>query len=222
LPLTLNASTTLTSVYGSSDILQIKRGTNTGVHLDGNLTAENANIQLEAATAAGVFQTHDILFITDCEKADIFAANNVSTGGGKVTIAHSNAVNLGNFLQKAYQEDAEVMKMIVNTYYIDTNSAGVPALFRASMGNNASIGTEELVEGVENMQLLYGVDTDADNVVNKYVAAASVADFSEVLSIRITLTIRTIEDNIAREVTAQGDKRLRRTFTSIAIRNRVG
>jgi hypothetical protein len=42
------------------------------------------------------------------------------------------------------------------------------------------------------------------------------------VTVRITLTVRTIEDNIAREVSAQGDKRLRRNFTtSIAIRNRV-
>ena len=95
-------------------------------------------------------------------------------------------------------------------------------MFRASMGNNASIATEELVEGVENMQLLYGVDTDNDSVVNKYVTSAGVTDFSDVVNVRITLTIRTIEDNIARELTAQGDKRLRRNFTtSIAIRNRV-
>jgi hypothetical protein len=59
-------------------------------------------------------------------------------------------------------------------------------------------------------------------VVNKYVTSAGVADFSDVVNVRITLTIRTIEDNIARELTPEGDKRLRRNFTtSIAIRNRV-
>jgi type IV pilus assembly protein PilW len=122
-----------------------------------------------------------------------------------------------------YQDDAEVMKMVIHTYYLDTNSAGVPALFRASMGTNASINKEELVEGIEDMQLLYGVDTDDDNVVNKYVTSALVPDFSDVVTVRITLTVRTIEDNIAGEVTLEGDRRLRRKFTtSIAIRNRVG
>jgi type IV pilus assembly protein PilW len=222
LPLTLNATTTLSSVYGSSDILQIKRSSNSGIHIDGPMTALSAAIKLDPATATGVFQVNDILFVTDCEKADIFAATSVTPLGGYINIAHANTNNLGNFLQKVYQEDAEIMKMVVNTYYLDTNSAGVPALFRASMGNNASIATEELVEGVENMQLLYGVDTDDDSVVNKYVTSAGVSDFSDVVTVRITLTIRTIEDNIARELTAQGDKRLRRNFTtSIAIRNRV-
>ncbi|MCG6970442.1 MAG: PilW family protein [Gammaproteobacteria bacterium] len=222
LPLTLNSSTTLTSVYGSSDILQIKRSSNSGIHVDGPMTALSTPIKLDPATATGVFQVNDILFVTDCEKADIFAVTSVTPLGGFINIAHANTNNIGNFLQKIYQDDAEVMKMVINTYYVDTNSAGVPALFRASMGNNASIATEELVEGVENMQLLYGIDTDDDSVVNKYVTSAGVADFSDVVNVRITLTIRTIEDNIARELTPEGDKRLRRNFTtSIAIRNRV-
>lgn len=222
LPLTLNPTTTLSSVYGGSDILQIKRATNTGIHLDGPMTAANANIKLDAATATGMFHDDDILFVTDCEKADIFAANNVTPNGAFITIAHPMSVNIDNFLSKVYQEDAEVMRMLVNTYYVDTNSAGVPALFRASMGNNASITPEELVEGVENMQLLYGVDSDDDGVVNKFVTSASVTDFTKVLTVRITLTVRTIEDNIASQVTAAGDKRLRRSFTtSVTIRNRV-
>lgn len=223
LPLTLNPTTTLTSVYDNSDILQIKRSSNTGIHVDGPMTALSTPIKLDPVTATGVFSDNDILFVTDCEKADIFAVSSITPQGGFINITHDVTNNTGNFLQKVYQDDAEVMKMVIHTYYLDTNSAGVPALYRASMGTNASINKEELVEGVEDMQLLYGVDTNDDNVVNKYVTSALVADFSDVVTVRITLTVRTIEDNIANEVTAEGDRRLRRKFTtSIAIRNRVG
>ncbi len=224
LPLTLNTTTNLTSadVLSGTDIIQIKRAHNMGLYLQvpSVTNPSNAELKLDPALAAGLFAQDDILFVTDCEKADIFAAVGVSsTGTGTyLTITHSGASNMGPHLSKAYGTDAEVMKMVSHLYYLGTNAAGHPALFRVSLGNNGSITIEELVEGIEDMQLLYGEDTTGDGVVNKYVDSDLVTDFTQVINIRLSITARTIEDNVA----TQGDKRLRRTFTtSINIRNRV-
>ena len=224
LPLTLNGTTSLTTanVLPNTDIIQIKRGANSGIYVDEPAYTNDANIKLDPVLAAGMFSQDDVLFVTDCEKADIFAVTNIGNTGGHLNLAHGNNSNLDPKLSKIYQQDAEVMKMVSNLYYLGNNSAGVPALFRASLGNNGSIITEELVEGIEDMQLLYGEDTDDDGVVNVYTDSASVTDFTKVLNVRITVTVRTIEDNIASQTTAAGDKRLRRNFTtSITIRNRV-
>ena len=224
LPLVLNSTTTLTAanVLSNTDIIQIKRATNTGLYIADPAARDDANIKLDPVLASGMFAEDDVLFVTDCEAADIFAATGVGNGGGYTNISHANDANLGPKLSKVYQNDAEVMKMVSNLYYLGTNSAGVPALFRASLGNNGSILTEELVEGIEDMQLMYGEDTDNDGVVNVYVDSALVADFTKVLNIRLTITVRTVEDNIASQTTAAGDKRLRRSFTtSVAIRNRM-
>jgi len=228
LPLALNSSVNLTAadVLPNTDIIHIKRGDNSGLYIDEPSYQNDANIKLDPVLAQGMFQAGDILFVTDCQGADIFAATGVSVNGSGVNshlnIAHGVASNTSPKLSRIYQNDAEVMKMISHTYYVGTNSAGVPALFRVSLGNYGGISTEELVEGVENLKILYGVDTTGDHVINVYENAASVTDFSKVISVRITLTVRTIEDNIAAKTTASGDKRLRRTFTtSISIRNRV-
>lgn len=229
LPLALNSSTNLTTadVLPNTDILQIKRGSNTGIYVKENVLTKKANIKLDPVLATGVFNQNDILFITDCEAADIFAATGISTLGSgttpSLTIAHAENSNLTQFLSKVYDNNAEVMKLVSHLYYIGNNSANVPTLFRASLGNNATIIKEELVEGVENMQLMYGVDTNDDNVADKYfVDSDLVTDFTQVLNVRITLKIQTIEDNIAAEVNIDGDRRLRRDFTtSVTIRNRV-
>ncbi len=230
LPLVLNDTTNLTTteVYPNTDFITIKRGTNTGIHPTGPINSLNGQLKLPEDIASGLFAVKDILFVTDCEAADTFAAttvNDVTGAGGKkwIEISHADNFNTDPQLSKIYDTDAEVMKLVFHTYYVGTNSAGVPALFRVAMGNAGSIGTpQELVEGVEDMQLLYGEDTDGDGVVNKYVGAGAVTDFTDVISIRATLTIRTIEDNIAATTTVEGDKRLRRHFTSlITIRNRV-
>ncbi|WP_455208147.1 PilW family protein, partial [Kaarinaea lacus] len=105
---------------------------------------------------------------------------------------------------------------------IGYNNAGEPALFRQTLGNAASMTVEEIVEGVEDMQLLYGEDSDNDGTPNRYIDSATVADWNNIVSVRIELQVRSMEDNVAAKLTAYGDRKLRRTFTtSIAIRNRV-
>lgn len=224
LPLQLTDAITLSSadVVPGTDIVRIKRATSTGVRLKGNMSAVNANIQLDAATAAGQFQDNDYLFISDCEAADIFVANNISVSGTTTTIAHPESVNKGNFLSKPYQEDAEVYKFISTTYYLGYNNAGEVALFRQTLGNAATMNVEELVEGVEDMHLLYGEDSNGNGTPNRYVDSATVGNWNNIVSVRIELTVRSLEDHLAAKLTAYGDHKLRRTFTtSIAIRNNV-
>ncbi|HFE32670.1 MAG TPA: prepilin-type N-terminal cleavage/methylation domain-containing protein [Gammaproteobacteria bacterium] len=230
LPITISNSQTLTTaeVLPNTDIISIARGEDMGIRLVGNLTNVNANIQLDAALAAGRFQANDTLIISDCNEGDIFAATNVSNGSGKITIAHSSAVNTGNFLSKAYGPDAEVMALVNHIYFIGTGSSGQPSLFRYALGNNGVMTAEELVEGVEDMQVTYGEDTDGDQTANVYVDASAVSDMSQVVSIRIDYTLRSLEDNIIASASASasastsGDRRLRRSFSAITtIRNRV-
>ncbi len=100
------------------------------------------------------------------------------------------------------------------TYSVQTGASGQPALFK-----NDGATTRELVEGIENMQILYGADTNIDSSPNYYVPAGTVGlSMAQVVSIRITLTVRTIDGNL----TTTGDGRIRRNFTStIALRNRL-
>jgi type IV pilus assembly protein PilW len=101
-------------------------------------------------------------------------------------------------------------------YSIRPGANGQPALFKR-------IGTataQELVEGIENMQILYGEDTNGDNTPDYYVAAGSVGDWERVISVRATLTARTLDANL--DPTANDDGRLRRTYQStITLRNRL-
>jgi type IV pilus assembly protein PilW len=110
-------------------------------------------------------------------------------------------------------------------------------------GNLQRGGGLNLVEGVENMQVLYGYDADmtaanpkGDGVANYYVKgnAANLPkgeDWAKVVSVRISLLLQTVEDNIASEqlpytynggTVVAGDRRIRRVFTTtIALRNRI-
>ncbi len=130
----------------------------------------------------------------------------------------------------------------INQYYIDNDANGVPSLFCLGSGNSTT--PQALLEGVENMQIFYGVDTNSDKAADKYLRADQVttaAAWPNVVSVRIKLLLRTLDDNIAttKQVYAYTDMtgtdadnstinitapdyRIRRVYeTTITLRNRL-
>ncbi len=181
---------------GGTDILVIQRGDTVSTHLSGNLGTTNANIQiLSTAAVASNIQANDILMLSDCKNADIFKANNVSSGSGTTTITHTSG-NTDNNLSTLYQTDAQIMKLVTHIYYIgrrNNDTSIAPSLYRRELDNNGTLTAAELVEGVENMKLVYGEDTDSpgDGVVNIYREPASVSSWKNILTARVGLLVRT-------------------------------
>jgi len=145
-------------------------------------------------------------------------AKTVSYGSG--ASPGNSSTNLGTF--SGGNGTLALYRLSGVSYYIGTNPIGEPALYRDKLdhsGATASSTAEELVQGVEDMEITYGVDTNADNNVDVYQAADSVTNWSRVLSVRITLTLVSGQNE---KVGTTGDKLLRKTFTNtIAIRNRL-
>lgn len=222
------ATLTTADVLPGTDILIISHGSADTIGLEGNLTSDNANIKVSAADAPN-FNDNDVLFISDCEAGDVFAVASANQNNG--TITHSSTVNFESKLSKAYGADAVLMKLEKSAYYIGTNTNGVPALFRRRMVGQGAV-TEELIEGVENLQLNYGEDTDGDSIPNRYVSAANVTDFANVSAVRIGLLVHSPEEiQLAQDtrtyqvldtlVDPVDDGRTRRLFTStVKIRNK--
>jgi type IV pilus assembly protein PilW len=121
------------------------------------------------------------------------------------------------------------------SYFIGGNPAGRPALYRATFEG----AVEELVEHVEDLDLVFGVDTSvpADGIADDYRRADAVGDWSQVVSVRATLVVLGPEDNVTTSpqiyafgTTTSGtvatvtapDARLRQVFsTTITLRNRL-
>jgi len=133
------------------------------------------------------------VMISDCEDAHIFRATNVSNGTGQQTIAHANSANQANHFctsyaalpqagacstgnAKLYDYDSELLKFSATTYFIRLGAGGTPALWSYEVG---SATIQELVEGVENLQVLYGMDDNNDDIVDRYVDAKVVNDAGE-------------------------------------------
>lgn len=222
-----------------TDAITIRKASNCNSTLAGNLGAANANIQM-ADNSCG-FEAGDVLFINDCESGDIFRAGTVSSSSGKITVPHPSSVNTTNFLSKTYDQNARVMKFERLTYYIADGANGNPSLWVTrydSDGGADSDAPTELVENVEDMQIIYGVDTDEDSKtsVDRYMTAAEVETADQwhlVRSLKLSL-LTTTRDNLTKQrvdykfqgvsgtPSSASDRRYRREFTtSINIRNRT-
>ncbi len=193
-------------------------------------TAENCN-----AAGSDHITANENMAITDCSAGDIF----IATGATTNTITHSATLN------KAYDDSAQVSRYVTTRYYIgtaaNTNKFGnaVPALFKYSSVAGVAT-TQELIEGVERMEILYGVDTNSDSIPDTYLAAGaagltSSANWDDVISVKVSLLLRTIDENVNIDNDTKtytllnaaaynpADTRVRRrtyTFT-VQIRNRV-
>lgn len=180
------------------------------------------------------FSQGDIVIVSSCSNAAVFQITG-TTGTGSDVLLHSTTAatptpgNATKQLGACYVGTGEVAKITTRSFFIGDNASGVPSLYR----KDGSAAAEELVEGVQNMQILYGEDTDLafDGSANRYRPADDVGDWSRVVSVRISLLLRSPEDNVVSapqtytfndsEVTA-ADRRLRRVYTTtIGLRNRT-
>jgi len=214
------------------DTLVLRGGYDSGIQVDAPYgPLPSASIKVPAGNGLDQF---DIVMISDCTSADVFQISNAdpNTAGN---LAHNAGVgspgNKGpagclNCLSRVYAGDATVYRVQGITYSIAPGSSGQPALFRNG---------QELVDGIEDLQVLYGEDIDppataGSGSANYYVPADQVSNMDNVVSIRFALVARSYGNNVANGQTynvlgtsiTSNDNRLRQVYTAtIGIRNRL-
>ncbi|QBQ56271.1 PilW family protein [Nitrosococcus wardiae] len=222
----------ITSPLGGRDVITLRHaiGESTQVvHHPGNPHGDPGSADIQVDPGNGLSQ-FDIVMVSDCIDAAIFQISSTSpdTSG---SLAHNTGVGTpGNDTKKfgkEYDNSGSVIRLATTTYYIRTNSQGAPALYRKEDADPS----QELIEGVEDMQILFGEDTDGNREANAYLTADNVTAWNNIINVRINLLLQTLEDNLAatpQSYTFNGatitpnDRRLRRVFTAtVNLRNRA-
>lgn len=172
--------------------------------------------------------------IASCSMAQAFIVN---TAGTSLTLSSTLAPT------SLYAVGAaEVLPLQTIIYYVRRSSSGTTtSLYRRVLDGaqtNVALQEQELIEGVENMQIRYAVDTETepDGIMNgEYVTATGVTNWNQVIAVRISLLLRpnaSVDANLvgtsARvngvNVTypTTGPRFDRRVFTTtVALRNRI-
>ena len=77
--------------------------------------------------------------------------------------------------------------------YYETVGDGVPALCRMEIVGLGLTNTQCIAEGVEDLHVQFGIDTDSDGVANVYTAQPTLAQMEAAVSARLYLLVRTVE-----------------------------
>jgi type IV pilus assembly protein PilW len=253
----------VTNVAVGTDMITIQKGESCGAALATPFDPSLPDIVIDIPTSnscrLSTANGGDATMVTDCSTAHILRVTDVDVPG---IIKHENAANTANFLCTSYPNSyptanagacssgtgkiytsppAQLLKFISYTYFIRLGTNGLNSLWR--LNNTKAISASnpaELVEGVEDMQITYGIGSGG--VASTYadastfptppaVPAAGQNDWADVISARIDLLFESIDANltIGNQVytwngatVTSSDGRIRRIFsTTITIRNRM-
>lgn len=229
-----------------SDVLVLRFLSNLGAPVDAIATGSGTTITVPTARWGALTQdgvTSPKLFgIADCSYADVFEASAVASASGTV---QTTEVLDRYTAQPAGQTVLYRAESLV--YYVAAGTSGEPSLYRARY-DGAAYQVEELVEGVESMQLIFGQDRVTDlattapsgyiDVYNTADTIGSVADdWRRVGSVQVGLLLRSPDrattqvPNAASRLHVLGveivppatnDGRYRGAYeTTVALRNRL-
>ena len=205
---------------------------NSGINVVKQMPTTSADLFLSDTDSV---QEGDIMIVTDCESADIFMVTNNNTLNDN--LAHNSGVvvngvqNSTQVMSKSYGTDAIAFVVSQRLYEVVNDR-----MQRSVNGSPAA----ELVNGINDLELTYGVDSDNNEVPNAYldadeIDASPLYSWDEVLTIRIRLLVRSDEDNIVTSPQAQiwdfdgdgtldaaPDRRMYQQFTAtVGVRNRL-
>ena len=163
------------------------------------------SIPLEKPAGTGIPQGTPLV-ISDCEYANVFTNTSaVPSGGTTANVARTTAAisplpsgaivvprNIAvNF--PTYRVGSMVTAVETIVYYVSPSASGRgPALWRI-VGNGAP---QELVEGVERLEVQYGEDTNDDLLVDVYRDADAVVNWPSVIAVSIAVLLRSPEEGL--------------------------
>jgi type IV pilus assembly protein PilW len=176
-----------------------------------------------------------VVLASDAVGCDIFQNSATSNGVTVAKVTTSN--NKAGSWSRPYSGNTELLPLVNATYYIRANNGRPPSLVRERLSRGPTAAStvptwvvEELVDGIQNMQISYGI-ADTNKQVTSYVDANDVSNWNNVASVRVHVLAVSTETNVTPEnqvIAFNGanitiaDRRLAQVFTTtIGIRNRL-
>ncbi|MCK0165002.1 PilW family protein [Marinobacter sp. S6332] len=221
-------------VVKATDVLIVNSVQTLPVDVTGSTAA-----QINLGAASGLPEGQVVLAVTDdCSAGELFQ-NTATDGDSSVSIA-GGASAPGNAapasFDLAYGTEARIASYSTVAYYIgvrnDASGNSTPVLYRQRLDARAE-GPQELVAGVESMQILYGLSSGVLKRADSYTTADNVTSWEDVVSVRVAFVVRSenganseklqrVFNLLGTEVTTLEDRRARLVATStIGLRNRL-
>ncbi len=179
-------------------------------------------------TVRGELFVGDTVVASDCGSSEAYTISVISNNN-QITLTRDgrlckSTTAAANGLCKDYNNNgnsfgAEIRRVVTYRYFVAQTDDGGVSLFRDkdrdTNGGSLDINdvldidsqyVEELIQGVENMQIRYGVNSAVNNNANmvvQYQTADNVALWDRVVSVRIYLVVNTMKERFDKESDTQ-------------------
>ena len=245
---TFSGSSTGDGLTPGSDVLVVRSVSGKPVRLSAAVAPGATSMTLEfidktscttgAAVGSGFCAASHGL-ISSCTTAKVFSLSAATAAApSTTTVTLASGTNVG---AEAFPlNGTEVFPLQTVAYYVKKSSSGTStSLYRRTFDGNDANGVEqELIEGVESMQLTYGVDTSTppNGVIDNYVTADGVTSWNTVVAVRMALLMRAADpveagttvpatglvNGVTITYPTTGSQYDRRVFTTtVAVRNKI-
>ncbi|BCU07711.1 prepilin-type N-terminal cleavage/methylation domain-containing protein [Allochromatium tepidum] len=201
--------------------------------------------QFKVNTTAHGFKDGDILMVCDSKQAAIFQVTNANSSNVTIVHNTGNTVSPGNCSKylgfpvpagcgsppnpeppaHAFENGGFISKLTAHAWYIGCNGRaacsdpGGRSLYRLILQNTsgtAGVTSEELAEGISDLQIEYLTRDASGTLASQYDAAAAVTDWKNVVAARLIFTFQTLE-----RVGTNTQAISRNWYTVVSLRNRM-
>lgn len=172
-------ATITADVRPSTDVVAVKR-------VEGSFTASTF---VDAADVDGDSDTTEILTLGDSDLNDgtVYLR---STGSAGTFVDDADPGNPPATGQTDWQYSPRIYFV---RDYTETPGDQLPALCRLALSGAGLTASECLAEGIEDLHVEFGIDTDKDAVANIYTSTPTPADMENAVSARVFLLARSVE-----------------------------
>jgi type IV pilus assembly protein PilW len=184
------------SIIAGSDVLVVHE-TQEGKAPSYTITDANGGAAFQVNSGTTFAGAGQIGAISNCVQSEVFQVAGFVPASGTVTLATALSPTID------FAIGAQVSPIDTSAFYVGIGADGDGALFRYDsnggvLGDGIYSANQELVPDVENMQILYGIETAssaATETADQYVTADQVAtksvtgDFNGVISVKIALLV---------------------------------
>ncbi len=191
------------TVRANTDAFIVKyAGDGTEFEPNGNNQAGNKNLGVKGETGT---YSGQIVMVANSTGCDVF--QNTNSGNASTFQTEGNNESPGNTaagMSQSYNSNFTAHVLRSHTYFIRDNADRLPSLYRRVLSPKPTV--EELVEGIIEMQVSYGLDKDGDRLADEYVkagtnnlTASGTGDWNKVVSARISVIAISPETNVLDE-----------------------
>lgn len=216
---TTSSGTSLLTVRYASPIPRIVNAANT------NMTLQTfTNDAVDAENCVEGLCVGDAAVVSTCFKARLFKVSALSDSGNNLTVSHADDWTIATTPGNSYSS-GELSRMNAATYFIANGVSGAPSLW-LKLNQKPAV---EVLEGVESVVYKFAT---YDDRVYRLPASISASDWVKVISVRIFVVARSIDNNSVPEpqsyvvdgvTTTPTDRYMRQVFTAtVALRGAAG